>query len=221
MSSSLRFKFYFVLGLTLVRVPLILLFLAVSVFCGYPLRDSWFVVAITAMILSAMTDLFDGYFARKFGVSSRIGSYADPMTDKVFYLTTFPTLVYLANRVGQHGHARVLLLLAILFLSRDQWVSFLRSLGALHNLNARANWSGKARTLVSFPTICIIYYYLQAPTRWRVQAPAQVVYVLEGLSMAINLVSIVVYTRHFWPALILELRPSKEEKQVNRQSICP
>ena len=204
--SSRRLKFCFVQFLTLVRVPLIFLFLAVSLLCGHPLPEFWFVVAFTAMILSAVTDLFDGYFARKFEVTSRLGSYADPMTDKVFYLTTFPTLVYLADRVGQHGQARVLLALAILFLLRDQWVSFLRSVGALHKLSAKANWSGKARTLISFPTICVIYYYLQAPAGWCIRFPDAVVYGLEGLSVAINVASIAVYTGRYWPALRAELR---------------
>jgi CDP-diacylglycerol--glycerol-3-phosphate 3-phosphatidyltransferase len=204
--SSRRLKFYFVQALTLVRVPLIFLFLAVSVFTGHPVSEFWFVVAFAAMMLSAVTDLFDGYFARKFEVTSQLGSYADPMTDKVFYLTTFPTLIYLADRIGQHGHARALLVLAILFLLRDQWVSFLRSIGALHNLSAKANWSGKARTLISFPTICVIYYYLQAPARWDFLIPEPVVYVMEGLSVAINLISIGVYTGRYWPALRAELR---------------
>jgi len=205
MNSSRRWKFYFVQALTLVRVPLIFLFLAVSVFCRHPVSEFWFLIAFGAMILSAVTDLFDGYFARKFQVTSQLGSYADPMTDKVFYLTTFPALVYLAARGGQTTHARALLVLAILFLLRDQWVSFLRSLGALHSLSAKANWSGKARTLISFPTICVVYYYLQAPPAWGWQIPKTVVYGLEALSMAINLISIAVYTLHFWPALRAEL----------------
>jgi phosphatidylglycerophosphate synthase len=160
-----------------------------------------------------VTDLFDGYFARRFQVTSSLGAYADPMTDKVFYLTAFPTLVYLADRLGQHTHARALLVLAILFLLRDQWVSFLRSLGALHNLSAKANWSGKARTLISFPTICVIYYYLQAPTDWCLRFPASLVYGLEGLSVAINLISIGVYTARFWPALRAEMRLPDSGKQ--------
>ena len=211
--SSLWWKFCFVQALTLVRVPLIFIFLAVSVFCGHPVPEFWFLVAFTAMILSAVIDLFDGYFARRFQVTSRLGAYADPMTDKVFYLTTFPTLVYLADRLGQHTHARVLLVLAILFLLRDQWVSFLRSLGALHNLSAKANWSGKARTLISFPTICVIYYYLQAPADWCLRFHANLVYGLEGLSVAINLISIGVYTARFWPALRAEMRLPDSEKQ--------
>jgi CDP-diacylglycerol---glycerol-3-phosphate 3-phosphatidyltransferase len=207
MKVSQRTKFHFVLGLTLVRVPLIFLFLVVSIFCGHPLPKLGFIVAFSAMILSAITDLFDGYLARRFGVTSRLGSYADPLTDKVFYLTTFPTLVYLANRIGEHGHARALLVLTILFLLRDQWVSFLRSLGALYDLSAKANWSGKARTLISFPTICVIYYYLQAPSDWSWRIPIRFVYALEVVSAVINLCSIVVYTKRFWPALRAELKP--------------
>src|SRR5262245_61798320 len=191
-SRSAPWKFYFVTGLTLVRVPLIFLFLCVSVFGGHPLPVPWFVVAFSAMILSALTDLFDGYFARRWNVTSRLGSYADPMMDKVFYLATFPTLVYLAQLLGQGGHARTLLVLALLFLLRDQWVSFLRSIGALHNFSAKANWSGKARTLISFPTICVIYYALEAPADWPFRPSRNILLALESLSMLINLVSIVV-----------------------------
>src|SRR5262245_37671859 len=118
-SRSLQSKFYIVLGLTLVRVPLIFLFLAVSIVAEQPVPGVWFILAFVTMLLSALTDFFDGYFARRFNVTSRLGSYADPMTDKIFYLTTFPTLVYLACRIGQPQHARILLALAILFLLRD------------------------------------------------------------------------------------------------------
>lgn len=203
----MKAKFYFVQGLTLGRVPLIFVFLAVSVSAPQPLSDFWFAVALGALILSAVTDVLDGFFARKFKVSSRLGSYADPLMDKVFYLTAFPALVYLAGLRGQDAHARLLLVLAILFLLRDLWVSFLRSIGALHNLDAKANWSGKARTVVSFPTICAIYYFLQAPAHWILQIPEPVIYVLEVGSLGINLISVVVYTRHFWPALKAEFVP--------------
>jgi CDP-diacylglycerol--glycerol-3-phosphate 3-phosphatidyltransferase len=221
MTGSRRGKFLLVQSLTLGRVPLILLFLAVTLFQNT--RDShlWFTVAFGAMVLSALTDTFDGYLARRFKVVSRLGAYADPLTDKIFYLTTFPTLVYLAcnarevegvpGDLGPSFHAKLLLVLAILFLMRDQWISFLRSLGALHDIDARANWSGKLRTVISFPTICLVYYYLQAPLdylggafplhRWPVA-----VYTAEGLSLAINLISICVYTRYYWPALRKELK---------------
>lgn len=218
MTSGLRTKFYFVQGLTLVRAPLIFIFLLATILPDYPPSRLWFMVALGAMVLSAVTDMFDGYYARKFKVTSQLGSYADPMTDKVFYLTTFPTLVFLAARAGQTTHATALLFLTILFLLRDQWVSFLRQLGALHNLSAKANWSGKARTIISFPTICVIYYYLQGPADWPLRPSLNVVYVLEGVSMFINAVSIWVYTANFWPALRAELTPETKPEPVKKKA---
>lgn len=107
----------------------------------------------------------------------------------------------------------MLLVLAILFLLRDQWVTFLRSLGALHNMSAKANWSGKARTLISFPTICLIYYYIQAPPGWGLQVPDSLVYGAEAISMLINFVSIAVYSVRFWPALRAELQLPSSDKE--------
>lgn len=216
MNFSFRAKFYFVQGLTLVRAPLIFIFLLATILPDYPPSRLWFSVALLAMMLSAVSDMFDGYYARKFNVTSQLGSYADPMTDKIFYLTTFPTLVFLAARAGQTTHATILLFLTILFLLRDQWVSFLRQLGALHNLSAKANWSGKARTIISFPTICVIYYFLQGPRDWPLHPTMGLIYTLEAISMFINVVSIWVYTVHFWPAMKVELVPEvKEEAQAS------
>ena len=76
--------------------------------------------------------------------------------------------------------------------------------------------SGKARTLISFPTICVVYYYLQAPPRWSFRITDYIVYGLEGVTVAINLISIGVYTGHFWPALRAELRlPDRQGPEGN------
>jgi len=208
MNSAGNWKFYFVQSLTLGRIPLIFVFLAISVLAPKPLSCVWFLLAFGAMILSAVTDLFDGYFARKFNVVTRLGAYADPLTDKVFYLTTFPTLVYLAGLEGQDRHAQLLLGLTIFFLLRDQWVSFLRSIGAIYNADAKANWSGKLRTLISFPVICTIYYYLQAPDSWFLQVPKWLIYTLEVATIVITLISAWVYTVYYWPYLKQELHQS-------------
>ena len=201
-----KWKFYFVQALTWGRIPLILLFLAVAVLSQKPLGSARFTVAFGAMILSAVTDLFDGYFARKFNVVTRMGAYIDPLTDKVFYLTTFPALIYLAGAANQQTHSMILLGLTILFLMRDQWVSFLRSIGAIYNVNAKANWSGKVRTLISFPVICAIYYYLEVPNHWLLQLHPAIVYTLEFASIVINLISIWVYTAYYMPWLKKEFR---------------
>jgi CDP-diacylglycerol--glycerol-3-phosphate 3-phosphatidyltransferase len=217
-------KFHFVTALTLGRIPLILIFLAVNLLLIRPdgnggwclmspgTHGFWYGVAFGAMVLSALTDLFDGYFARKFQVESKLGAYADPLTDKVFYLTTFPTLVFLAAlHKEQFLHSQLLLGLTIVFLMRDQWISFLRSIGALYQVDAKANWSGKARTIISFPAICTIYWYLQAPDDWFLGFIGKnkfIVYSLEVVSLLINLISIWVYTRHYWPCIRKEIEQS-------------
>ena len=207
MSGRGGWKLYFVVGLTLVRIPLVLVFLTVTILAPKPLDPLWFTIAFASMILSAVSDLLDGWFARRFDVVTRFGEHADPLVDKIFYLTTFPTLVYLAGLSGQYLHAQLLLGMTIFFLMRDQWVSFLRSIGAIHGVSAGANWSGKVRTIISFPTICTIYYYLQVPPSWWLQVPAWVVYALEIAGIIINLISIWVYTVNYWPYLRKEMKP--------------
>ena len=206
-------KFWFVQGLTFVRVPLIGLWLVGSVLAPHPPGAMLFSLAFAAMILSAVTDLFDGYFARRFKVTTRLGAYADPLTDKIFYLTAFPTLIYLAGVNGQDTHAQVLLALAVLFLLRDQWVSFLRSVGAIYGVSAKANWSGKARTVISFPVICAIYYYLEAPKSWALTLPTWLIYTAEGVSIAINGISIWVYSRAYWPCIRREMSEENDQER--------
>ena len=207
MEKNKKGKFIFVQALTWGRMPLIILTLVIVLAMSekkVQMDPVWFVIAFTSMVLSAVTDLFDGYFARKFEVVTRIGGYLDPLTDKVFYLTAFPMLVYLAGLKNDDFHARLLLGLAILFLLRDQWVSFLRSVGALYDVDAKANWSGKARTLISFPVICIVFYYLESPTNW-IHLPKWFVYLSEAAGMVINTISIWVYTAYYWPWIKKEM----------------
>lgn len=210
-----KWKFYFVMSLTLGRAPLILIFLLVNLlvlkefdgvwYLGSPkTHHLWFSFGFGAMVLSAITDLFDGYFARKFKVVTNLGGYADPLTDKIFYLTAFPVLVFvMALRPEEMVHCRLLVALTVIFLVRDQWISFLRTIGALHNVDGKANWSGKARTIISFPTICCIYWYLMAPEDWPLRLVKQdwFIYVLEVASLIINVVSIWVYSVYYWPYL--------------------
>lgn len=206
-----RLQYMLVMALTLGRVPLIFVFLGINLCLDTRQSALWFFVAFFSMLAAALTDIVDGLLARRLGVVSKLGGYADPLTDKIFTLVTFITLVYLLARSGQSGHARFFLAFAIVFLVRDQWVSFLRAIGALYNIDAKANWSGKLRTILSFTTVCVVYWYLQAPeTVWNPLGRG-LVFALEGASILITLVSIWVYTAYYWPSLRRELRASQEQ----------
>jgi len=197
-----RRRLQFVTFLTFARFPLVLLFFVGAIFHASPsFRTTWlFFATFAALVLSALTDLFDGYYARRFEVTTHFGAHADPLMDKFFYLASLPLLVYVAARLDQHLESTILLVLTLLFLARDQWVTFLRSIGAIFDVSGKANWSGKLRTAVNFPMICVVYYHQEAPAKYQILNPF-VVWTFVAVALVITVISLFIYTRNYWPYL--------------------
>lgn len=191
--------------LTFVRFPLVFAFFAGAiVYVNY--REMWlFVTLFSALVASAVTDLLDGFYARRWKVETRFGAYADPLMDKIFYIATLPLLVFVAMKNAHVTHATFLLIMTAMFLARDQWVSFLRSIGSMYNVSGKASWTGKVRTCVNFPLICCIYHFEEAETQI---VNAILLYTFEGIAFVLTLISMVSYTIDYWPYL----RKSSEEK---------
>jgi len=195
-----RTKLFFVTFLTFVRFPLVLLFFTGALF-NVKYHETWlFSVSLGCLIASAVTDFFDGYMARKLNVVTKFGAHADPLMDKFFYLSTLPLLVFIATKNNHIPHAVFLLVMTVFFLSRDQWVTFLRSIGSMYNVSGGANWSGKLRTAINFPMICLIYFVEGSPcnpiiSNW-------ILHLLEGIAFISNFVSLYIYTRNYWPYLV-------------------
>ncbi len=198
---SKKTKLAFVTFLTFVRFPLVLLFFAGAiVHTYYPL--AWlFWITFFALVLSALTDLFDGYYARKFGVVTTFGAHVDPLMDKFFYLASLPLLVYVMALNGKHHLASAMLLLTLIFLARDQWVTFLRSIGSLYQADGKANWSGKLRTALNFPMICVVYYVEAAPAPFNRLIPLPLAYAFVLLTLVLTIMTLFIYTRQYWPYL--------------------
>lgn len=194
-----RIKLGFVTVLTAARFPLVLAFFACALLNAREPRPWLFLLGFALLVSSAVTDLFDGYFARRFSVQTSLGAHMDPLMDKFFYLSTLPLLVFLALHNGHLKHAVSLLVLTLLFLTRDQWVTFLRAIGSMYNVSGAANWAGKLRTAVNFPLICAIYHVEASP--WQI-IPPMLLYVFEGIALVVTLVSLWTYTSRYWPCLV-------------------
>ena len=208
-------KSFLVNALTFARVPLIFLWAVCAVVCelGQGSRIALTVVASLAMLLSGLTDLWDGQLARKWHVVSTLGKMADPLMDKIFYLVAFPTLLWLIPTHGgpfASAHALVMLLFTILYMLRDSWVTFLRSVGALFGADVAAMWLGKVRTALSFPGAGWVYAYLALSPFLKeggLLSPAVErawvfsCFAVEGVLMALTVLSLVTYTRSYWPYL--------------------
>lgn len=169
-------------ALTFARVPLILAWALVAIVTqarSAALTDcesvAWAFVAGGAMFLASITDLYDGKLARKWGVVSTLGKMADPLMDKVFFIIAFPTLLWQILSLGGEGsrlHALVMLCFTVLYMLRDTWVTFLRSVGSMYGADVAAMWIGKVRTALSFPSAGWIYAYLALSPHLPEGAPA-------------------------------------------------
>jgi cardiolipin synthase len=74
--------------LTVLRILLIPIFVTLLVY-RHP------VVALLVFGLASLTDLLDGYIARRRGDLTRLGAFLDPVADKLLLTSAFVTLTYL------------------------------------------------------------------------------------------------------------------------------
>ncbi len=93
--------------------------------------------AALIFILGGITDLLDGYLARKRGQETVLGAFLDPLADKLFVLGT---LVFLVAR------DRVPEWLVVVLMSRELAITMLRSIAASYGLVIAAGRTGKTKT---------------------------------------------------------------------------
>ena len=196
-------KSLFVNALTFSRVPLIFLYLAFAVAGHFSDSPLYPFIACVAAGAAGFSDLFDGLLARRWGVVSDFGKMADPLMDKVYFIVAFPSLVWLSAVQGESSaHAIMLLVFTVLWILRDQWVTFLRSVATMYHADVGAMWLGKVRTALSFPCAGFIYIYLAFNRWWSecvVSAGLHVCFAVEGFLILLNIYSFIVYTKSYFP----------------------
>ena len=206
-----RAQSIFVNALTFARVPLIFAWAVLAIVhefaCGPTGEEnvSLAILAGVAMFLAGLTDAWDGALARKWGVVSTLGKMADPLMDKVFYIVAFPVLSWqILHQGGNEFHALLMVCFTVLYMLRDTWVTFMRSVGALYGADVAAMWLGKVRTALSFPGAGWIYFYLALhrvlPAAWERPLLASC-YVVEVGLILLTLWSLHTYTSAYMPYL--------------------
>jgi len=134
--------------LTLLRIVLILPFLLV-LYLGIPGASY---IALAIFILASLTDLLDGKIARKYGLITDFGKFADPLADKM--LVTAAMLWFVEN--GQMPGWALLIVIV-----REFAVSGLRMVASDKGRVIAAGWSGKVKTAATM--VCIILMLLPLP----------------------------------------------------------
>jgi CDP-diacylglycerol---glycerol-3-phosphate 3-phosphatidyltransferase len=99
-----------------------------------PVRCFWACIVFTA---AAITDVLDGYLARKLGVVSVLGKFLDPLADK---------LIVMAALVWMVPMGRIPAWAVVLLLAREISVTGLRSVAASEGVVISAGQEGKTKT---------------------------------------------------------------------------
>jgi CDP-diacylglycerol--glycerol-3-phosphate 3-phosphatidyltransferase len=98
-------------------------------------------------VIAALTDFFDGYFARKRNQVTTIGKLLDPIADKLLTTSAFISLVELGLAPAW---------MVVIIVGREFAVSGIRSIAASRGYLMPANWLGKTKMVVQILTIVVL-----------------------------------------------------------------
>jgi CDP-diacylglycerol--glycerol-3-phosphate 3-phosphatidyltransferase len=128
-------------SLTLFRIFLVP-FLVVVLLTKYSNR-----VGLGIFLVAAVTDYFDGYFARRMKKITRLGTLLDPIADKLLMSAAFISLVEL-------GLARAWMV--VIIIGREFAVSGLRSIAAQQGVTIAASPLGKTKMISQVVAISLL-----------------------------------------------------------------
>lgn len=129
--------------LTLVRICLIPVFVVVFL-APTPNRS---LVAAVIFTVAAVTDLLDGYIARRTGQVTKLGKLLDPIADKLLVLSALILLVNID---------RVSALVALLIIARELAVTGVRAIAAGERLIIAAETTGKYKMALQVVAIVLL-----------------------------------------------------------------
>lgn len=148
--------------------------------------------ACAAFALAGITDTLDGYYARKLGLTSRLGAFLDPVADKLIVASA---LVLIVSRDPRW----FVVIVAIVIIGREIAVSALREWMAEIGARARIAVSvwGKYKTILQIVGLSLMLFrrdFLGVPIYMLGLA-------LTAVAAVLTLWSMILYLRLAWPEL--------------------
>ena len=148
---------------------------------GVAITSEWLALAI--FLAAAITDLLDGYLARRWKQVTTIGTLLDPIADKLLVSAALIALVQVRA---------VAAWLVILIVGREFAVSGLRAIAAAEGYTIRASDLGKTKMLSQVVAISLLLISTRHP---EMAAPAMAV---MWLVVFFAMLSAFSYFRKFW-----------------------
>lgn len=161
-------------------------------------------LALTLFIAAAVTDLLDGYLARRWRQVTTIGTLLDPIADKLLISAALISFVQMRLLPGW---------MVILIISREFAVSGLRSIAAAEGYTIKANELGKSKMMLQVVGVVLVLMSVRWPSLQTPSLVAMWAVVIFGLASAID------YFRGFWRKVdsSIKARRRNELIQLERQ----
>jgi cardiolipin synthase len=179
--------------LTWARIAMVPLVVGVFYVPDAWMAPSWKNVTACALFtVAAITDAFDGYLARKYGQTSRLGAFLDPVADKLMVCAALVVLLQL-NRVDA--------LVALVIIGREIAVSALREwmaqIGASHSVAVSS--LGKVKTIVQMIAIPVLLFH---DPLFGVIDVRMLGTVLIYVAAVLTIYSMLLYLKLAWPHMV-------------------
>ena len=166
--------------------------MAVAVLCLFHEEPyNWALWASLLLIgASEITDMLDGYLARRWGVVSELGKVLDPHADAIAHLIIYWTLAML-----DRAWFSVFLVMA----SRDVLVGLIRIELLKTNQNVSARITGKIKAVFLGGGSMVL---MGGPLFWTEQTKPWIVGAVSAIGMLLVIIALVHHLSAVWPALV-------------------
>ncbi len=106
-------------------------------------------LAAVLFVLGSLSDYYDGYLARKYGIVTTLGKFLDPLADKLLVVSVLIMLVAMpcAPSLAEPCERRVSAWLVVLIVGRELAVTGLRSIASSEGITLGAEELGKYKTI--------------------------------------------------------------------------
>lgn len=139
--------------------------------------------------LFALTDFFDGYFARKYHLETQLGALLDPMADKFLLCGAIIGLVYVQ---------KIFFLWALIFLVRELYVTGLRLIAAERAHTLAVSFSGKIKTTLQYLYLAVAIANVRSGSFYPVAHFDMIENTLMIAAVGMTLLSGYWYTKEFF-----------------------
>ena len=145
--------------------------------------------AFSAFAVASISDYLDGKIARKYQVHSRLGTFLDPLADKVLVLGTYGVIAM------QHAALVPVWMLSLIAL-RDIGVTAFRSWAERNDRPLVTNTSAKWKTALQLTHLHLVLagLALVQGTSWLASLGQDLLTVLGGPAVTILVTAVTVYT---------------------------